>query len=234
MNVSITFTTPPAKVSGTITITDPNPTVFYAASFAQSGVDLTIAGVLPAAIPPSNNLIVAVPYGPGSPEISAAGSLVQGPFYVLTIPSNWEFDRRHSLAERELTHSLQPARHGQVYWGIWPLFAYEGVMELLTDVEIPKQFSAFVSGKIERVNETRVLRRTNPQGVTFEKGTRVQVFNDSQAQDSVKLSEPAEGGGFIIDSKFSIRDGEVQLKLRDNSGYAAHSSSAMFCTTSFA
>ena len=218
LNVSINFTTPPAKVSGTITITDPNPTVFYAASFAQSGVDLTIAGVLPAAIPPSNNLIVAVPYGPGSPEISAAGSLGPGTVLCPDDPVNWEFDRRHSLAEHELTHSLQPARHGQVYWGIWPLFAYEGVMELLTDVEIPKQFSAFVSGKIERVNETRVMRIPDPQGVTFEKGTRVQVFNDSQAQDSVKLSEPAEGGGFVIDSKFSIRDGDVQVRTQDNGG----------------
>ena len=90
----------------------------------------------------------------------------------------------------------------------------------LQPIELPK-FSAYVSGKIEKVNATRVLRIPDAQGITFKTGTLVQVSNDSQAQDSVTLGAPATGagGGFIIDdANFSIRDGNVKFRTQVDSG----------------
>ncbi len=218
VSATITFTAAPSKVAGAITIATPNATPFYAASFSQSGVDLTISGVLPQALAPGTNPIIAVPYGPAATPVTATGTLGPGTVLCPDDPVNYEFDRRHSLAEHELTHSLQPARTGQLYWGIWPLFAYELVMELTTDVELPK-FSAYVQGKIEKVNATRVLRIPEPAGIEFKTGTLVQVANDSQSADLVTLGAAAtEGGGFVIDSNFSIRDGDVQLRRQVDSG----------------
>lgn len=217
--VRVAFTAPPARIGANCAITNPNPQIFYAPSFTQSGVDVAIANPLPGALPAppaaGPNLIVAVPYVPATPAIAATGTIGPGTVLCPADPENWEFDRRQALAEHELTHTVQSATFGQIYWGIWPLFAHEGLMELLSDTEQPA-FSPYVDARIETVTATTVLRIGSASG--FAQGATVQISAAGQATVSTVLGAPAEGGGFVLPSDLAMPAGEVRVRRKTDDG----------------
>ena len=202
--VQIRFTAAPSGVGPTVTIHTPNfdgSTPFYAPSFSQSGADLTLQNLVPGPLPGGNNLIVAIPYE--ATNITANGRLTPGNVLCPNDPENWEFDRRQSLAEHELTHTCQSATWGPLYMGYLPIFVLEGASELFTDVELP-EFSRFVDGELILGEGQTRLRIPDLGGVDFSEGKRVQISSDRFNPVTASLGAAGENNTFLLIAPVSL------------------------------
>lgn len=212
--VALRFTTAPTVVAGNITVHTPNQTgtPFYAPGFTQTGSDILAPVMLPGTLPGGNNLLVTTTYEPTS--VTAAGEITAGNVLCPNDPENWEFNRRQSLAEHELTHTCQSATWGPLYMGYLPLFALELASELFTDVELP-EFSASVNGEIVEISGRTVLRIPDFASIDVSEGARVQVsstrFTPRTVSLGAALAAPNQNA-FPFTTDISLSAGAVSVR----------------------
>ena len=208
----VDLTAAPAMGNGITDLTIANATIFYAAGFTQNGVDLIVQGVQPA-LPagPSPNLMVIVPYV--TTPVTATGTLGSGSMKVPEDPEHWELDFRDSLRDHELTHTLQAATWGPLFLGFLPLFAVEGLLEGVTDVELPA-FSAYVAATAATENGNWFLTIPDAHGIDFTDGSSVQVSSASLTPRTVALGAKDATGRIAFSNDGSIPTGDVQIRRR--------------------
>ncbi len=179
----------------------------HAASFTQQGASITINDD-PAPIPPAATPVVAVPFR--ATTRAATGELGAGTVLVPEDPEHAELDRRQSLVDHELRHTLQSAMWGPLLLGWFPLAALEGVLELTTDIELPA-FSAYVRGEMESDGSTRFLKIPEPAGINFQAGDRVQVTTGG-APVTLKLGAATEANRFRVEAGLDVATGAVHVR----------------------
>jgi hypothetical protein len=199
----------PSALSGTPSLTTFGGPTFYAATFTQKGVELTLSDVT-GGVPGGPDLLAMVPFtAAGGAAMVANAQLSSGTVRVPDDAEAWEIDRRKSLVFHELTHTRQAAYWGPLFIGFLPLFALEILSEIFTDVELP-EFSQYVPATIEIEKSLFYLRIDDMQGVAFDTGSLVQIV---QGQTTlVKTLETKSGNRFVIPNDSSLNAGGVQVR----------------------
>ncbi len=210
--LEIEFGAAPGLTGANIEITLPTLTATgYASSFTQEGaVILSNNDVQTPFNPatPTTNLVVAIPFKK-SDRKAENGELGAGKVLVPEDPEHAELDRKQSLIDHELRHTIQSATWGPLLLCWFPLFALEGILEATTDIELPK-FSPYVPGTVTSEGASRFLTIPNFQGIEFETGTQVQISSAGTAKN-LSLGA-AEGNKFKITAGTELRDGAVQVR----------------------
>ena len=212
----VTLQSASAIAGGTaVTVTAWPGDAFYAGTFVQSGTEVTLLdthGTAP--VHPSGNLFIVVPYAAAADAAKLTDTpMSSGTVLVPADAEKYEVDRRKSLVYHELTHTKQSQIFGPLFMGYFPAFALEGLLELTTDLELPK-FSQYAGGAIEQQGSQKFLRITNPQGVVLAEEDHVQITQDNVIR-TVAL-------GALVGTRFSIPAnndfvaGPVQLRRQVN------------------
>jgi|GEM_PF-480814 len=160
---------------------------------------------------PSANLVVVIPMV--ATAVTADGELTSGTVRVPDDPENWEFDRRQALVEHELRHAQQYNWFGPLWFTMFPMWILDTVMAAATDVELPA-YSAFVAGTLRQETEGpgREVEIPNMQGVPFEKGNRVQIYQGN-SHNEVELGDRS-GNAFVLSGQVTIPNGDIFIRRR--------------------
>src|SRR5690606_24917787 len=127
----------------------------------------------------------AVPYRATATSIDV--TVGSGTTLVPDEPEFGELDRRQSLVDHELMHTVQSATWGPLLFCWFPLLAFQIPVELATDIELPK-FSATAKAKVSEDSRGRFLEiEENPANVPFAAGDVVQVTRELQKQHTLLL-----------------------------------------------
>lgn len=180
---------------------------FYAATTVQIGTDVTLTdtyGVAPVMGP---NAVVIVPYGDGAAAKKKV-TMSTGSVLVPEDAETWEVDRHKSLVFHELTHTRQAQVFGPLFMGYFPLFAIDGLVELVSDIDLPS-ISAYVAGMIVIDNGNVFVNVADGNGVNFEKDAKVELTQAGVIK-SVSLGEKS-GQGFAV-SVDGLVAGPVQVR----------------------
>jgi len=213
--VDIVFAAAPGLTGAGVEITIPVVAqVGHAASFTQQGASVTINDD-PAPLTPATTPVVAIAFR--ETTRAATGELGPGTVLVPEDPEHAELDRRQSLVDHELRHTLQSALWGPLLLGWFPLAALEGVLELTTDIELPA-FSAYVAGEIESDGSTRFLKIPDPAGITFQPGDRVQVTTGG-APAMLTLGAVSEANRFRVEAGLDVATGAVHVRRETPSSF---------------
>jgi hypothetical protein len=178
----------------------------FSSSFTVEGAVLTFLDSPIGTIGPG--LVVAVPYIDTTRRVS--GEFHPGNVRVPKDHENTslELDRRQSLEDHELTHTLQSARLGPLMLVIFPVWA----LELASDLTAAggPEFSPYTAA-------TLAAGRLNIAAAGFEAAQKVQVAQNGRAV-LVELGASGTGGFALSDSarnsltSAGMRDGPVQVR----------------------
>jgi large repetitive protein len=176
--------------TGTVDIAlPPFGNTFFTATFTVDGTTLNVN--TPPGITPLAGMMIVVPYV--NTASRGAGNLHSGNVRVPEDHDNvsLEINRRQSLEDHELTHTLQSARLGPLMLVVFPLW----IFELITDFTAAggPDFSPYTGGNLNN----GVLTVPSPGGTTFEAGNRVQISQNRRAI-FIELGSAANGGGFRL------------------------------------
>jgi hypothetical protein len=179
--------------TGVVNITDvPAGNTFFTTGFSMNGTTLNVT--MPPGVAPLPGMIIVVPYV--ATDSRAAGNLDSGNVRVPDDHENvsLEINRRQSLEDHELTHTLQSARLGPLMLVVFPLW----IFELITDFTAAggPDFSPYTGGNLNN----GVLTIPSPGGTTFEAANQVQISQNRRAL-FIELGPAASGGGFRLGDK---------------------------------
>ncbi|HEY0810382.1 MAG TPA: hypothetical protein VGD49_09490, partial [Longimicrobiales bacterium] len=196
------FTAEPAITAppgGAVSITVANTTLFGFSTQnrmeSSNGVLVILDATAPIA-PAANNLVFTIPFqavGNAIDVTTSSGTTL--------VPDDlsFEFERRQSLVDHELTHTQQCAMWGPMLFCWFPMWAFHVPVELRTDVELPK-FSPYVPAKVSENDQGRFLTiGENPRNVEFETGDVLQVTRQLARRSIVNLVERESPGRFRVE-----------------------------------
>ncbi len=149
----------------------------FVTTLALDGGALLLDGAVGALGTAAGESIVAVAYT--ATGATTVGTIGPG---TLLVPEDetTEVDRSQSLTDHELTHTLQYARWGPLWFNAFPMLAMELPGILATDTELP-EYSAFLAGTLETGTADRWnLTLADTAGVSIERGDTVQVVQGSR------------------------------------------------------
>lgn len=149
----------------------------FVTALARDGGVLLLEGAVGNLVTTASESIVAVAYEP----VGAVTTGTIGPGTLL-VPEgeDTEVDRSQSLTDHELTHTLQYARWGPLWFNIFPMLAMELPGILATDTELP-EFSRFLDGTVATGTGSRWdLTISDTTGVAIAKDDELQVVQGSR------------------------------------------------------
>jgi hypothetical protein len=205
-SVDLGFGARPVRQGAGVEVVAPFATASeVAASFSAQGATVTLADLpSPPPIGAGPNLVAAIPLtavGPGP----SAGALSQGTVLVPEEEGK-ELDRRASLTEHELYHTLQSSRWGPLLLAAFPFLLVE---EQIFGADKPK-FSAYADGVVTITDSAVRLRIADAHGVSFKAGDHVQITRGGLPVDEVL--GPAAEGGFTLSPRTTVGPGEVKVR----------------------
>lgn len=172
----------------------------FAARFVREGDALLITDPLPNLATGAGQTLAVVGFRATDGQARSA-TLESG---SLPVPQDetTEIDRRQSLIDHELTHTLQYARFGPLWFNCFPMLVLELPLELATTTELPS-YSAFLPATVTASTSSSrfELRIPDRAGVTFSSGDHVQV---------------CQGGRLVTVEVVSVDADVLTVKTRDN------------------
>lgn len=155
----------------------PGVTDGFRARLTLDGAALLLVGPISELASGPAESVIAVAYQPVGP--TTTGTIGSGSMLVPE-REGVEVDRSQSLTDHELTHTLQYARFGPLWFNIFPMLAMELPGILATDTELP-EYSAFFDGTVG-LDDGLGWKLTVPDthGVTLAVDDELQVVQGAQ------------------------------------------------------
>ena len=149
----------------------------YAARIARDGNVVLLADAPANVATQSGQTLVVV--AQRSNSVTAAGRLQSG---TMLVPEDEdeEHGRRQALVDHELTHTLQYAKWGPLWFNFFPMLALELPGILATDAELP-EYSPFMEAMLTAGAGTNWdMQIRDLHGVTISSGDKLQVLSGSR------------------------------------------------------
>ncbi len=115
---------------------------------------------------------------------TAAGAALSAGTLLVPEDETVEIDRRQSLTDHELTHTLQYSRWGPLWFCYFPMLLLELPVELATDAERP-EFGPFFDGTLTAAGHSWDLALADGADPGLSVGDTVQIVQGASAVDTV-------------------------------------------------
>ena len=208
---SETFDAPGATVSTLSPVA--GDTVRFVTTLARDGGVLLLDGAIGALATGANESVVVVAYTPTG--TTTTGTIGPG---TLLVPEgeSTEIDRGQSLTDHELTHTLQYAKWGPLWFNIFPMLAMELPAILATDTELPEYSRFLNAASTAGTGSQWDITIDNTQGVSIGRNDKLQVVQGARRAKVVVASVNGSVYSVRADGSGNPPTGPVSVRKQQN------------------
>jgi hypothetical protein len=161
------------------------------------------------------NPIVVVPLV--ATGVTSSGTVTSGTTKVPTDPETWEFDRKRSLVEHELTHTKQYQQWGPLMFSFFPTGVFQDVLELTTGVDEPN-LSPYVAAVLGESDGRRTITIANPAGIDFAEDDTVELSQNGRSR-RIDLGPVVTSNVFLFEGTLApLQFGDLYIRKVRSTG----------------
>lgn len=223
----ITFSANPG-MTNPVSIGSLNPSATgYATRFVREGDTLLVTDDTSGLSTGANQELLVTPFVPS--DVAAKSARLHPGSLLVPADESTEIDRRQSLIDHELAHTIQYSKWGPLWFCFFPTFILELGLELGTDTDLPN-YSEFQAGNLKAENNDYKLTFTGGS-LSLSKKDVVQLVKNGSTK-TAKVDE-VNGGEFLLKpekGQSPLFTGNIQVRKR-NQNIAADVFMNIFQTT---